>query len=177
MAGQRPAAQRDGADAVSRTPAAPVRQPSPGAQAAGSPDMSSAKTRGPQDRVPAPAGRITDVAVNARAVEVTLRLKNDADRALHYIADIRTIRFDPATGRLVVGLSDEGRVLVPSMANVHPNIKAIDPDSEAELKLAVPLQIRKLANAPTADGFAAFEDQDLTTATEIVVEVAWSDTP
>jgi len=139
--------------------------------------MSSVKTTGPRDRVPAPVGRITEVAVSARELDVTLRLKNAGDRALHYIADIRTIRFDPATGRLVVGLSDEGRVLVPSMASVHPNIKVIDPDSEAELMLALPLQIRKLANAPAADGFAAFEDQDLTAATEIVVEVAWSDTP
>ena len=139
--------------------------------------MSSAQTGGPRRGVPAPAGRITEVAVTARGLDVTFRLKNDADRAVHYIADVRTIRFDPGIGRLVVGLSDEGRVLLPSMANIHPNFKVVDPGSEAELKLTLPLQIRKLADAPAPDGSVAFESQDLTSATEIVVEVAWSDTP
>ncbi len=139
--------------------------------------MSNGRKGSDRGRMPAPTGQITEVAPTKTSLDVTFRLKNEADRALHYIAEVRTIRFDPATKRLVAGLSDAGRVLIPMMVNRIPDIKAIDAGSEAELKLALPTHIRMLAPAPAADGSAAFESHDLTTATEVVVEVAWSDVP
>jgi hypothetical protein len=125
----------------------------------------------------APKGTIRKVARTRRGTEITLRLRNDDSRPVHYISNVRTLRYDPAAKRVTVGLSDEGRVLVPGVANVHPAFNFIDPDSEAELHLVLPQRIVKLSEAGGPQDEVRFEEHDLLDADEIVVEVAWSDLP
>ncbi|HTU13018.1 MAG TPA: hypothetical protein VMG08_19165 [Allosphingosinicella sp.] len=139
--------------------------------------MSSAATTGGPYEPRGPRGTIRSVDFSKRGAEVTLRLRNDDSRPVHYISSVRTIRFDPATKRVVVGLSDEGRVVIPGAADVHPNFSYIDPGSEAELQLVLPPRIVKLAEGPLPDDEVRFEQHDLADADEIVVEVAWSDIP
>lgn len=119
-----------------------------------------------------------DVCSTDDTLVVTVRLRNDADRALHYIASVRSIQYDPATRRLTLRLSDEGRVVVPGAAIVRPKFRHIDPNSEAELTLTVPAEIVMLAAPPDPERRrVAFQKHRLTDAEEIVVEIAWSDTP
>jgi hypothetical protein len=111
-------------------------------------------------------------------LEVRVHLRNDADRALHYICDVRAIHYDSAARRLTVRLSDEGRVVVPGVANVRPPLRYIDPGSEAEITLKLPAEISKLAPAPSGDPReVAFQRQRIADAVEVVVEIAWADVP
>jgi len=139
--------------------------------------MSRKASKGTPREPQGPRGTIRSVDHTKRGAEVTLRLRNDDTRAVHYISSVRTIRFDPVTKRVVVGLSDEGRVVIPGAAEVHPSFNYIDPGSEAELQIVLPPRIVKLAEGPMPDDEVRFEEHDLADAEEIVVEVAWSDTP
>ena len=109
-------------------------------------------------------------------MEFVVRLKNDADRALHYISDVRATRYDPNTGTLTVALLDEGREVIPGAMMKLPVFRRIDPGSTAELHLRVPDRIIKLARNPPP-GEIAFETHDLSDVREVVVEVAWADVP
>jgi hypothetical protein len=109
-------------------------------------------------------------------LEFVVRVKNDADRTLHYVSDVRATRYDPNTRRLVLALSDEGREVIPGAMMKLPVFRRIDPGSTAEIHLRVPDRIIKLSrNAPP--GELAFETHQLSDAQEVVVEVAWADVP
>jgi hypothetical protein len=107
---------------------------------------------------------------------LTLRLQNPGARAVHYISDIRAYDYDTATSRLTVRLTDEGRMLIPSAVGRLPAFRSIDPNSESELALELPPRIVRLGK-PSPSGEIALEEQRLTDAAEIVVDVAWADTP
>lgn len=109
-------------------------------------------------------------------IEVVTRLSNTTTRALHYIADVRATRYDPGTKTLTLSLSDEGRELIPSTINKLPEFRHIDPGSEAEIRLRVPKRIVKLSRT-APPGELAFETHPLSDAAEVVVEIAWADTP
>lgn len=107
---------------------------------------------------------------------LVLAIHNSAPRALHYIADVRTTRYDPATRRLTLALSDEGREVIPGAIAKLPQFRHVDPGGSAELTLRVPLRIVKLSrNAPP--GEIAFEQHALDDVDEIVVDVGWADVP
>ncbi|HEV2837217.1 MAG TPA: hypothetical protein VGW58_18000 [Pyrinomonadaceae bacterium] len=109
-------------------------------------------------------------------MEVVVRMTNDADRALHYISDVRATRYDPSTKTLVVALSDEGREVIPGAIMKLPVFRRIDPRSTAEIRLRVPDRIIKLSRS-APPGELAFETHQLSDAQEVVVEVAWADVP
>lgn len=109
-------------------------------------------------------------------LEFVVRMKNDADRTLHFISDVRATRYDPATKRLVVALSDEGRELIPGAMMKLPRFRRIDPGSTAEIRLRIPDRVIKLSKTPPP-GEIAFETHQLSEAQEVVVEVAWADVP
>jgi hypothetical protein len=113
-----------------------------------------------------------------RGLEIRVRMANRADRALHYISDVRALDYDAAARRLTVKLSDEGREIVPGASNVHPPTRYLDPGSEAEVTLRVPAEISRLAPSPDGDPRkVAFERLRIADAEEVVVQIAWADVP
>jgi hypothetical protein len=108
--------------------------------------------------------------------ELSVRLRNPLDRAVHYIADVRAMIFDPATRRLRVQLSDQGRELPPGGIAVQPQIRTIDPHGEALATVRLPKTIVKLAQTPSP-GEVRFEEHAIADAVEIELEIGWADTP
>lgn len=137
--------------------------------------MSSRSTTG-KDFGP-PKSEIRSVTFTERGGEVIVRLRNDNDRAVHYIADVRAMLFDPATRRLTIRLSDAGRTRVAGIASIEPDFRYIDPHSDAELKLLLPPTMVKLAATAGPGDEVRFEEHAPANATEIVVEIGWADTP
>lgn len=109
-------------------------------------------------------------------MEIVVRLSNTAARAMHYITDVRTRKYDPETRTLTLSLSDEGREVILGIAAKMPVFRYIDPESDAEIHLKVPNRLVKLSRkAPP--GEVAFEVHELSDAAEVVIEVAWADVP
>ncbi len=111
-------------------------------------------------------------------LELRVTLHNTTDRALHYLSAVRALDYDPATRRLTVRLSDEGREVVPGAANMRPPVSRVDPGADAEVVLRLPETISRLV--PSRDGDperVAFERLRIADAVEVVVEVAWADVP
>jgi hypothetical protein len=138
--------------------------------------MSSRAKTGGRDFEP-PKAEIRRIAFTERGGEIIVRLTNDNDRAVHYVADVRAMLFDASARRLTIRLSDTGRVLVAGLAAVEPDFRYIDPHSDAELQLLIPSTMVKLAGGTSANEEVLFEEHELAGAAEIVVEVAWADTP
>ena len=111
------------------------------------------------------------------SVEIAVRLRNPLDRPVHYIADVRGILFDPATRRLRVQLSDQGRELVPGLASMEPQFRTVDPESEAVATIRLPKTIVKLAETQSPEGDVLFEEHAIADADEIELEIGWADTP
>lgn len=109
-------------------------------------------------------------------LDIDVRLVNRADRALHYIADVRTTRYDPTSRTLTVSLSDAGREVIPLAIGTLPTFRHVDPGSEAEIHLSVPDRIVRLSRS-APPGELAFETQQLSDVQEVVIEVAWADVP
>jgi hypothetical protein len=110
-------------------------------------------------------------------VELAVRLRNPLSRAIHYIADVRGMIFDSATGRLRVQLSDRGRELPPGGTAMQPQFRAVDPGSEAMARIKLPKTIMRLSPTPSPTGEVTFEEFAVADATEIDVEIGWADTP
>lgn len=112
------------------------------------------------------------------AIEARLQLRNTSDRALHYIASIRGLHYDPLTRELTVRLHDEGRLLIPGVANLHPSFQFVDPGGTSELVLKLPKEITRLVPSPDGDpGKVAFEVQPIAEAIVVSFEIVWSDVP
>jgi hypothetical protein len=112
-----------------------------------------------------------------KAFEITVRVQNPLDRAIHYIADVRAMVFDPATRRLRVQLSDQGREMPPGGVMILPRIRRVDPNSEAATTVRLPKTIVKLAATPAPGGEVLFEEHAIADAEEIELDIGWSDTP
>lgn len=119
---------------------------------------------------------IQSVAPVDTRLQVVVRVQNKAARALHYVAEVRATRYDPATRTLTLALSDQGREVIPGLAAKLPVFRHVDPGSQAEIHLSVPDKIVKLSRS-AGSGELAFETQQLSDAREVVVEVAWADVP
>ena len=121
-------------------------------------------------------GSVKSLTTTERGMQVVLRLQNPNTRAMHYIADVRGMDYDPATRKLTVRLTDEGRVLIPSAVQVQPMFRFVDPGSEAEIRLDLPQSIVKLG-PPSPTGQINLEEHRIADAEEVVIDVAWADTP
>jgi hypothetical protein len=111
-----------------------------------------------------------------RELQLVVRLENRASRALHYIADVRAVRFDAGTRRLRLALSDEGREVIPSTVQKVPVFRHIDPGATAEIVLKVPDRIVKLSRSGPP-GELAFESYPLSEIDEVEVEIGWAEVP
>jgi hypothetical protein len=123
-------------------------------------------------------GTVTSTCSTARGLVIVIHLRNDSDRALHYVADVRAIKYDPVTRRLEVRLSDEGRTVIPGAVNIRPRFHYIDPGAEAELTLVLPNEIVMLAPPPDPERrTVAFQKHRIADAEELEIYIAWADTP
>jgi hypothetical protein len=131
-------------------------------------------------RVSKPArleGSLKTATVTDTGIELVVRLHNPGGRALHYIAEVRGLPYDPVSRKLTVRLSDEGRQHLPASLNKHPEFRVVDPESEAEIKLTLPGRLIRFADQPDASGELVLEELRIAEATQIEVAVGWADTP
>ena len=139
--------------------------------------MSAAKKGPPKREPPNLEGAIEKMAETKDGVELSVRIRNPLNRAIHYIADVRGILFDPATRRLRVQLSDQGRELLPGGLMILPRFRTVDPNSETVMTVTLPKTIVKLAETPSPTGDVLFEEHTIADANEIELDIGWSDTP
>lgn len=132
-----------------------------------------AKQKGYNDTL---SGELTSISFGETKIHLVLKIRNTAERALHFISDVRTLRYNSVSKELVVSLSDEGRELIPGAASKLPKFRHIDPGSEAEIHLEVPKKIVKLSRS-VPPGELGFESHQLNDAVDIVVNVAYADVP
>ena len=129
--------------------------------------MSAAKKGPPKREPPNLEGAIEKMAETKDGVELSVRIRNPLNRAIHYIADVRGILFDPATRRLRVQLSDQGRELVPGGLMILPRFRTVDPNSETVMTVTLPKTIVKLAETTSPSGDVLFEEHTIADANEI----------
>ncbi len=139
--------------------------------------MKDRQQQTPADEPPELRGSVESMVEADDGVELEIRIRNPLDRAAHYISDVRAMIFDPATRRLRVQLSDQGREMPPGSIAMEPRFRMIDPHSEALIKVRLPKTIVKLADAPSPAGEVVFEEHTIADADEIELEIGWADTP
>lgn len=139
--------------------------------------MSASNNGPPTNELPKLEGSVESMTEVEDRVELAVRLRNPLDRAIHCIADVRGVIFEPATRRLRVQLSDQGREIPPGGVLMLPRTRTIDPHSEAVMKVRLPKTIVKLASAPSPTGEVVFEEHAIADAVEIELDIGWSDTP
>ena len=133
--------------------------------------------RPPEGQPPNLEGSVEKITETADGVELSVRLRNPLNRAIHYIADVRGIIFDPVTHLLRVQLSDQGRKLVAGGAMILPRFRKVDANSETTITLRLPKTIVKLADKPSPRGEVLFEEHAIADADAIELDIGWSDTP
>ncbi|MGH9968516.1 MAG: hypothetical protein ACREBG_11905 [Pyrinomonadaceae bacterium] len=139
--------------------------------------MSPSKQQPPRKQPPRFEGSIESMREADDGFELAVRLRNPIDRPIHYISDVRAMIFDPATRRLRVQLSDQGRAIPPGGVLMLPRFRTIDPQSEALVNVRLPKTIVKLAETQSPGGEVLFEEHAVADADEIELEIGWSDTP
>jgi hypothetical protein len=138
--------------------------------------MMAGSRQGPDDERREIEAAAETIVETDDAFELSVRLRNPLDRAVHYVADVRAMIFDPVTRRLRVQLSDQGRELLPGGIAVQPQIRTIDPHGEVVATVRLPKTIVKLAQ-PSPQGELRFEEHAIADAAEIELEIGWADTP
>jgi hypothetical protein len=139
--------------------------------------MSTSRRSGDGGKAPKLEASSESVTKTEDGVELVVKLRNPLDRAVHYIADVRAMIFDPATRRLRVQLSDRGRQLLPGGIAMEPQFRMIDPHSEALTTVRLPRTIVKLAEKASPTGELLFEEHSIEDAVAIELEIGWADTP
>jgi hypothetical protein len=110
-------------------------------------------------------------------IELGVRLHNSLDRSIHYISDVRAIIYDAPTRHLRVQLSDKGRSIPLTSIPMEPRFRVVDPHSESVINIRVPKTMVKLSNTPSPTGKIIFEEQAITDASSVELEIGWADTP
>ncbi len=139
--------------------------------------MSASKKEPPAKEPPRLEGSIESMTEVDDGLELAVRLRNPHDRAIHYIADVRSLIFDTTTRRLRVQLSERGLEMPPGGISMEPQFRRIDPQSESAIKVRLPKTIVRLASVPSPTGDVAFEEHAIADAEGIDLEIGWADTP
>jgi hypothetical protein len=139
--------------------------------------MSTNQVQRPPDEGPQLEAEVQSMSETEDGFEITIKLRNPLDRAVHYISSVRAMIFDPANRRFRVQLSDRGREQPPGGMAVEPTFRTIDPHSEALATVRVPKTIVKLADTPSPPGDVLLEEHAIADATSIELEIGWADTP
>jgi hypothetical protein len=112
------------------------------------------------------------------SIVVRLELTNNSDRTLHAYRVARKVLYDPATGTLQVGLTDREADSTTEDAStfVLPEFTSIDPHGSTTIELQLPRVLTRIGGV-SAQGAPVIERVPIHEATEVMVEVGWSDTP
>jgi hypothetical protein len=138
--------------------------------------MSSKKP--PSGKEPSsPKAAVEEMVMLEDTVELSLKISNPLDRAIHYISDVRGVLVDPSTGQVRVKLSEEGLELPPGGIAMEPRFRQVDPHSDAVVKVRLPKTIVKLAQGSSTGNEPEFEEHAIAEAPQIQVDIGWSDTP
>lgn len=113
---------------------------------------------------------------NGDRLSVAVELRNDSARTMHAFRDARTASYDPITKTLHVGLVAGEATSDTSGSFLLPNFTSVDPGSSTTIELALPRFLTRL-NGATDAGAPIIERIPIHEATEVTVDVAWSDTP
>jgi hypothetical protein len=115
--------------------------------------------------------------VDDDAIVISVELTNSSDRALHAYRDARRVLYDPATGTLRVGLTDRGADTTGNAGSfVLPDFVAVDPHGSTTIELRLPRVLTRISGV-SAQGAPVIERVPIHEATEVTIEVGWSDTP
>jgi len=119
----------------------------------------------------APAGS-SDAATIALSATVTNRTAG----TLYVISDVRTLDYDPASRRLVVGFSEPpGSPTHVPRHKFPPRIREVPAGESAVLSAAVPAVLNKMR--PSSGLGMNIEPLDVRAAASLVVRVAFGDAP
>lgn len=112
--------------------------------------MTKRQHKPPAQEPPQVQGFVESMTEVTDGIELSIRVHNTLNRAIHYISDVRAMIFDAHTRRLRVQLSDKGREMPPGGIAMLPRFRMIGPNSEALIKVRLPKTIVKLSEAPSA---------------------------
>jgi len=139
--------------------------------------MSHDERKEPPHERPPLEGRVQQIREHSDRVDVIVELRNPGDRALHHIADVRAIVFDPATSTFTVRLSEQGLAPLTAGTQIQPRFGVVDPGSVSLTLVRLPKTIVRMADTAGPNGELQLEEYSLADAATIAVEVGWSDTP
>jgi len=115
--------------------------------------------------------------VDDDAIVINIELTNSSDRTLHAYRDARRVLYDPATGILRVGLTDRGSDATGNASSfVLPDLTSVDPHGSTTIEVRLPRVLTQIGGV-TAQGAPVIERVPIDEATEVAVDVGWSDTP
>ena len=119
----------------------------------------------------------TTASVDESSIVITVELVNDSDRTLHAYQDARRVVFDEAAGVLHVGLTDRaGDDNGNPSSFVMPNFTSVDPHGATTITVRIPRVLTRIAGA-SGQGGVQLERVAIDQAAQVLVEVAWNDTP
>lgn len=111
---------------------------------------------------------------------VRINVFNPENRTLYAYGDVRRIRYDNVTGKLILDLNDE-HIDENSFEAVHlkrPRFVPLEANTETEIKLALPKVINRLRSAAERGGSGPISEKlQISEATELDVAIAHQDTP
>lgn len=115
--------------------------------------------------------------VEDEEIVVRVELTNDSDRTMHTYREVRRVLYDATTGTLRVGLTDRGADTSGVASSfVLPGFSAVDPHGSTTIELRLPRVLTRIGGV-TPQGAPVIERVPIHEATEVLVEVGWSDTP
>ena len=122
-----------------------------------------------------------DVAETREEDRYVVRIKvfNPESRTLYAYGEARRIRYDSASGKLILALHD-GHLDEDSINAIHmrrPRFVSLEANTETEIKLALPKVINRIRSAAERAGGPISEQLNISEAKEIEVEIAHQDTP
>jgi len=114
---------------------------------------------------------------DGKNVIVTIELHNKSERTLHAYADPRNIKYDPATRKLTVFLTDRETTDRVGGIFMRPNLRAVDPNGTTVVRLVLPRVLNRLKKSDQKTTSPEFEKLNIFEAETVEVHVAWSDRP
>lgn len=111
-------------------------------------------------------------------LHLTVEVENPSSRTLHLYRTLRALRYDPASRRLEVQLSDRGLEEPLMLGNfIFPRFTSVDPHGRTSFTVPVPRVITRVrpgqvdVRTPEIEALPAHEAQ------LVDIEIAWSGTP
>lgn len=123
---------------------------------------------------------MSPLRIGPERIAIDIHVRNDSDRSLLVVEEIRAIRFDRPTSTLEIWLSDDATQNPAAPQGVcraisKPNTRELPAGTTVDLSVSVPRQLFSVEPGP--DGTAVVEHADLGEATSASVHVTVADRP